>query len=224
MAGCFLVLLTMGSVFSEETFTRDLQDRIIAFYDLDPANTEVEIRRCRLELAPDEYDSLAVAPLSKAEPRGLLALEVTPYKDDTPLATEQARIKISRFADVLVSSKHVKRHETLTAEMFIIDRREITSISDQPLVDPVAVLGLRSKRTVNKNHILTASMVEKIPDVSIGQEVAIVFSLGGLEVSGRGTAVESGYIGEQIKVKNKQSKKMIVGTIADGQSVSVSTL
>lgn len=224
MAGCMTLLLTMGSVFSEETFTRDLQDRILAYYELDPANSEVEIRRCRLDLAPEEYDSIAIAPLSNTEPRGLLALEVTPYRGETPLATEQARVRIARFADVLVSSEHIKRHETLTAEMFIIDRREITSFSEQPLVDPVAVLGLRTKRTINKNHILTSSMVEKIPDVSIGQEVAIVYSLGGLEVSGRGTAVESGYIGEQIKVKNQQSRKIIMGTIADGQSVSVSSL
>jgi len=224
MAGCCLVLLTMGSVFSKDAFTLDLQQRIVAFFDLDPDRTEVEIRRCRLTLAPDEYDSLAIVPLSKTEPRGLLAVEVTPYKDGEPLTTQQARIRIARFENVLVSSDHIKRHETITAEKFIIDRREITSFSDQPLTDPVAVLGLWSKRTINKNHILTASMVEKIPDITIGQEVAIVFSSGGLEVSGRGTAVESGYIGDQIKIKNRQSRKIIVGTIADGQSVSVSML
>jgi flagella basal body P-ring formation protein FlgA len=100
---------------------------------------------------------------------------------------------------------------------------EITSLTDRPLTSEDELSGLWTKKDIRKNQILSSSSLEKIPTVFSGQGVSILYKKAGLEISANGKAMESGYTGDIIKIKNKQSKKIITGTILDEETVRVKT-
>ncbi|UCD17753.1 MAG: flagellar basal body P-ring formation protein FlgA [Candidatus Zixiibacteriota bacterium] len=223
-AALLMSLMLMGTAFSKETFEQELRRCIAAYYNLDQNRTEIEIRRNRLSVSPEEYDSLAVEALTKGEPRGLLALEVTLFKDGERVRSGQIRINIAHFEYVLVAADRIKRHDPLSSDKIIIVRKETTSLTDKALTDPAKLAGKWARRIIGKNRILTSSMVEQIPAVVSGEKVAIVYSSGGLDIATHGTALESGYIGDKIKVKNDQSRKIITATVTNAETVEVSLL
>jgi flagella basal body P-ring formation protein FlgA len=66
-------------------------------------------------------------------------------------------------------------------------------------------------------------MIEEIPTIISGQDVEIVYRAPGFEVSAQGLALQSGYRGEIIKIKNLQSKKIITATVQDDGTVLVAS-
>ena len=98
---------------------------------------------------------------------------------------------------------------------------EITSLTENPVTSEDELSGKWAKRNVGKGQILTSRMFETIPAITSGQEVSILYKSTGLEISTRGTALQSGNIGDLIKIRNNQSKKIIACTVMDDETVQV---
>jgi flagella basal body P-ring formation protein FlgA len=100
---------------------------------------------------------------------------------------------------------------------------EITSLTSRPLTSENSLADLWAKRDIRKDQILSSGSVEKIPTVLSGQGVSILYKSAILEISAKGVAMESGYVGEKIRIKNDQSKKVLTGTILDSETVEITT-
>ena len=56
--------------------------------------------------------------------------------------------------------------------------------------------------------------IQPVPDAEIGQPVTIIAGDGIFEIRAKGLALENGVIGEMIRVKNVDSRKILSGTVA----------
>ena len=64
-------------------------------------------------------------------------------------------------------------------------------------------------------------MVERIPKILSGKLVTIVANFNGVRVKSSGTALADGFIGQEISVKNRLSKRVIFGVVMPNGDVQV---
>jgi flagella basal body P-ring formation protein FlgA len=220
-------------VISLSGFAADLnkiiKENIISLYEIDTSRCDIEIQKNRIQINPDEFDSLQINPLAgsildaQLVPHGSISLRVKFYKNNKEIKKGQIRIKIRHFENVLVSIDRIKRSEILTPEKYMMKWMEITSLTENPVTSEDEFSGKWAVRNVGKGQILTSRMFEIIPAITSGQEVSILYKSTGLEITARGTALQSGCIGDLIKIKNIQSRKIIACTVMDDETVRVTS-
>lgn len=215
---CIIALFILPVVAAggaDDTFKSDLTDAILDRFQLDPESIEIEFRKIRFGETIPVYDSLAVEPMTQAEPIGRIIVKADLFKNNKVIESGQISINIKRFMDVLVASERIGRNKFLSSESIVIENRSVTALVDKPLTTLDETNGRWSKRRISKGDILTHANTELIPTVQAGQEISIVYRTSGLEISAQGTALENGYSGETIRVRNDKSKKTINATISD---------
>jgi len=223
LASAAIILMSFGLISADDNLDRAISDKIMSLYNLDSNKTEIEIRKNKINAAPTEFDSVEVVSLTRSEMRGLIPFQLTFYKEGKSISSGQVRAMIAHFEQVLVTNGIIRRQDTIPPDRYEIKRMETTYLSDKPLQSPDELAGKWAKRNIGKEQILTAGMVEMIPMIGPGREVSMQFKTAGLEVTARGTALEPGYAGDIIRVRNIQSRKVIACTVLDAETVQVPT-
>ncbi len=216
-----LILTTAANSFSNTYFEKLLTESIINFYNLEEHDIEVDIRSNRFDTSSLFFDSLAIKPMTNSKPRGLLAFKIALFKEGREIKKGQIRVKIAYYDNVLVATDRIRRHQSITSENCKLERMEITSLTSRPLTSENSLADLWAKRDIRKDQILSSGSVEKIPTVLSGQGISILYKSAVLEISAKGVAMESGYVGEKIRIKNDQSKKVLTGTILDSETIEI---
>jgi len=220
-----LILIPVTSYSSE--LDQIIKENIIDLYKIDTTRCEVEIQKNRINIDVNQFDSLAINRLAgsitdaKLVPRGSVSLRVEFYNNNKEIKSGQIRVKIHHFEDVLVSVERFKRHDLPIPEKYMKKRMEITSLTDNPVTSDDELRGMWARRNVGIGQILTSRMFEPIPAITSGQEVSILYKSSFIELTALGTALQQGNIGDLIKIKNKQSKKIIACTVVDDKTVRV---
>ncbi len=83
------------------------------------------------------------------------------------------------------------------------------------------VIGLRAKRSIGPNRILTARLVQPPYLVLKNKQVTLISQVGSIKIETKGLALKSGVKQEQIPVKNLSSKKTVKGTVIAPNTVRV---
>lgn len=195
--------------------------KLIEMYQLDTAYYQVDLLSQPIKSADVSPDNLAIRPLTPKEPLGQFTIMVTLNAAGQLLESGQARLKIRKFAEVVVTSDKLRRHDLLTGGKLELRRMEITSLVGGPISSLQSVIGLRSVRNIRRGTILTTAAVEAIPEAIYGQEIRIIYLSGGCRISTAGIVMQDGFAGDYIKVKNKSSKKIIVARVVDHSAVTV---
>jgi flagella basal body P-ring formation protein FlgA len=203
---------------------RELINKTIEFYHLDTGKVSLTVRRMTdIPKAPD-YDNLSISAPAEIPSTGLLTEQITFYKGPAVVLQSRAQIKITRFEFVLVTAEDIRRNEIIGEEKCRLEKMDITGLMEEPLTRPSQLAGKWSKRFIRKGQILTSGVIEEIPTVMSGQTINILYKTPGLEITARGKALQAGYSGDNIKVQNIQSNKVISGTVVDTKTVSVESL
>ncbi len=219
-----LILIVMSvfvSAVTAESCDQAIIDRIMSTYSLDSASYQIEILSNRLQSKDIRPQDLSIKPLTQTDPIGLYTILATLSVNGDPAETGEVRMKISKFASVVVATDRFERHEHLSPDRLSIERMDVTNLREQPLTSLADISGSWAKRNLRKGMILTLPAVEKIPDVLVGKEMLIVYDDGLCRVTAPGIAMQEGSSGEFIRIKNKATNKVITGRIIDDREVAV---
>jgi flagella basal body P-ring formation protein FlgA len=217
-----LALLIFVAGPARSTPVNDLvEEWLLGTYQLDPSTHEIEFLATTLSSAEASADQLSLRALTESEPQGLFTLLAEIDSGGTLVARGQIRLRIRKYAEVLVSSDRISRHDIPDRGQFELKRTEVTSLREQPMTSFEELNGLRMKRNLSKGKILTSGAVEPVPDIEVGQEVAIVFSDGLCTISAPGRSMQSGRTGDNVRVKNTATGKIVTARVVDGRSVAV---
>ena len=220
LAAFFLLAPAIGNA-DGQNVEQSLIDFVTSNYNLDTSKTTVEIDRFSMPAALVSYDSLEIIPLSSAPARGAIPLQINFFDSGNRIGRTQARISVSYFDNVLTAVTRIKRGEALCPEQFLLQRQDITSLSEKPLSSLDSLSDLSTRRNINIGQVLLENMVEATPDIKTGQELQIKYQSGPMTVSVTGVALSDGHIGGTIKVRNRQSGKSIKAVVTDNRSVSI---
>ena len=174
-----------------------------------------------IELEAKGAAEVQLRRLSSRPLRGPTVLRATVLLDGKIQREMSVTADIRFFRPVLVASRSVRRGENLTAGMFEVAERDITSLKNGFYADVAELDNLRARRTVAVKNVLTHKHVEKVPVVQKGEQVVLVAQMENLRISTVGIALQDGGVGVRIRVRNQDSGKVIYGEVLDQQTVKV---
>lgn len=199
----------------------DVAEWVIDTYQLDPKWYEIEILDGRLDHIERDFTVAVDKPLTQKDPIGLFSVLATVAYSDGSTETAQVRLRIRRFADVVVAADRLGRFDALVSEQFEIKRMEVTNLREQPLTSTDSLGGLRAARNIRRGDVITTRSIEPIPDIEAGGNVTIVYQDGPCTITAMGRSLQRGYRGETVRVRNVSSGTIITAQIRDNSTVTV---
>ena len=122
---------------------------------------------------------------------------------------------------VVVTTQPIGRHSVITASQVTLRAADVSAINGQYFTDPQAVVGHEATRLIHQDAVVLANQLELPPLVRKGEAVLILAREGGLEVKTAGTALSDGRLGEQIRVENKTSGRVVEAVVTGAGETEV---
>lgn len=217
-----IVLLLFTSI-SVAAMTPDeaVKEKLYAQYNLDKLSYEIEVLHNNIKLPDVDPVDMTIKQLTQKDPLGLFTVYVTVFEDGEKKASGQVRTRVRKFSEVIVTSDKIGRHDILDMTNCSVERKEVTSIIDQPLTKFEDLDNLRSQKHLSKGTIITTGNAEKIPDIEVGDNTTIVVDNGLFQITTEGVALETGSKGDVIRVKNSATRKVLLAKVKNSSEVVV---
>lgn len=199
----------------------------------------------RLPWKPEDVDLVFVKPLPKvltlagnrsdvrleAElrpgplPLGRVHLDLALYARSERRQAVPVVLDVKAYQRVAVCTRRVERGGTLSDANVLFDRRAVQGLSSY-VTPGESLLGKRARHVLQPGQVLTAHDVESAAQESpvlIKQRelVKLVAKLGPLQVTTMAEALQEGRDGQWIRVRNVDSKKVVVGRVVARAIVEV---
>ncbi len=189
-------------------------------------NTDLEIKFRRYR--PPKIDwtgtKLTLDHSANAELSGNVTLRVLVTKNGKRVRSFPVPVEVTLYDSVVVTADRVKRKDVLTDRDLRLKRREIDLPADRFFHAIEDVVGMRMRRSLTEGAILPSSAVEENPVILQGERVLIRYNSPGLTLTAAGEALEDGWQGAGVRVKNLESKKLINGIVAEDGVVEIDAL
>ena len=210
--------LATESYHSLADITHTVEQHILKSYELNE-NSSVEIG----QLDPRMRLRSCGQPLEAFFPQGSRNSKTTVgVRCPGPNAwTIYVSASIRQMAKVLVARTHIRRGTAINAADFELKEYDLNRLQYGYYTDLKQVSGQVLKRHLNKGAVLTPAAVAANKVVKRGEGVSILAETGGISIRAKGEALESGGIGDIIRVKNLNSNKEIEARITGPGQVKV---
>ena len=183
-------------------------DTNISIGALDP---RLRLPRCD---APLEAFSSLSAQLLRNGAVGVRCEGIKPWSIYVP-------VNIEIFREVAVANTPLARGQTITPNDFSMQRIEISGLSGSYLFEAKEIIGLELTRPVQTGKPLFKHILKAPIMVKRGQTVPLVAKGGTFEVRMEGLALSDAATGQRLKVRNKRSKRVVEGRLAENGTVFV---
>lgn len=125
------------------------------------------------------------------------------------------------YADVVVAARNLERGTVIAEEDIKYMRIDTASLPSGHVLDKDRVLGMELRRSARNGSYLLLSALELPRVVNKGDSVVLESRNSSLSVAAKGTALDNGQVGEQIKVRNSQSDRVVNALVTGPGRVSV---
>jgi flagella basal body P-ring formation protein FlgA len=199
---------------------------------------EAAVQKLRAaEALPDNAQAVCDTPLrdlllpsdnmqvTTGEPRALGAgLYLVPVQvaceGISPVALN-VRLRVSQSREVLVARRTIRTGEAIDTESVAIQRL-VTDTDDQELLtDPAEVAGKIARRPIAAGQPLRRSAIDEPAVIRRGQNVKLQLKLDGAVVETSAVALQDGKAGARIRVQVTDTRKTLLATVADAETVTV---
>ncbi len=130
-------------------------------------------------------------------------------------------VNIKIYQPVVTTNRPMSRDEIITAEVVNLKNIDITNLNQGFFSDPIMVIGHVMRFPVKAGNVLTPSSIAKNKLVKRGDRVNIAIEDPELIVYMQGESLEDGGLGDNIKVRNISSKRIVEATIIAPGKVQV---
>lgn len=128
---------------------------------------------------------------------------------------------VERFEPLLFARHMIKKGEPITGDAVYTRLTSLTRFPSDVVASKSLLEGRVARRTIRKDSVIRHRMLSTNPDILKGDTVKLVVTSGYLTVSTIGVVEENGRIGEQVKVKNLSSGKVVTGQVMEQDIVKV---
>ena len=132
--------------------------------------------------------------------------------------TQYVHVRIIELEPIVVANEHLMRGEVIQAHHLSVEMRPKHFVRVQHLQDKALLIGSRSKRNIRSGLPV---VLNQICMVCKGDNITIFATIRGLKIKTSGLALEDGTLGEQVRVKNAKSGKVLNARVDGVESVQV---
>jgi flagella basal body P-ring formation protein FlgA len=185
------------------------------------ARYEVQVNRLdnrlRLPLCPD--GALHAELESPTEPVGRVTVRLSCESEVRWRLFVPAQVSL--FQPVLVTTRPLTRHSVVSERDVSLLERDVGLLNNAYLTDIEQIKGLRLRRQVSADTVLSPNQLEQQEVVKRGDKVVISAANAQVSVRMPGEALESGNLGSQIRVRNNRSGRVVKARITGPGQVEV---
>jgi flagellar basal body P-ring formation protein FlgA len=162
---------------------------------------------------------LDVEPQSSGIPLGKICLNVIVLVNGEKRGLVPAWFHVKFSQRVAVCKRRIERGELLTGENVYFDQRTLDSLQDY-VTTPQALAGKRARRALSPGQVLIGQDLESASTedpILVKQQglVKLVAKLGPVQIVADCEALQDGRKGQLIRVRNIDSRNIVVGRVVD---------
>ena len=139
--------------------------------------------------------------------------------------SDEVRFQLRAIADewrlMPVATKPLKKGEVVKAEDVKLERINGTAAGRDSIEQIGDLVGRSLVKDVGQGEMFRAGAVVVPPVIASGSRVTMIYRQGRLEATAIGTALETGAEGQEIKVRNESSGKVIEARVVEKGIVEV---
>jgi flagella basal body P-ring formation protein FlgA len=128
---------------------------------------------------------------------------------------------VNAYKMIYVARAPIARGAIFTSSDLLKEKHNITSLNGNYVTDINSLKGHVAKRNVRKGEIIKPFLAVKSKLIKRGEQVTIIAETGGIKVRMMGKAMNDASAGEQVRVKNNNSKRIIEGTAVNRGIVKI---
>ena len=189
----------------EEAMSRLSQ--VLSSRDADLMVSKVSIGRGNI--LPTNISEITFKPLSDKS-TGTIAYHAIVESEDNEQFEVAISAEVDKLIDVPVAARRVAKGSTITLEDIKVIQRPKSTILEESQQDPEELTGLMTSISVSEGAPFKLSKLSPPPIIKNGELVSLRFRSTGIEAIATGTALEAGALGQEIKVRNNESKKVVM--------------
>ena len=122
---------------------------------------------------------------------------------------------------VVISTQGILKQAVIKKEDVQLANIHFKSVPNDALISVENTIGMRAKKAISANSVLTLRNLQPPYLVFRKQPVRIITKIGQIEISARGIALEDGIENQQVDIKNISSQKTIRGIVIAPNTVMV---
>ncbi|GGE40596.1 hypothetical protein GCM10007276_17460 [Agaricicola taiwanensis] len=189
-----------------------------------PENIDIAFDRDPLITANAARDAqLKARVISWSEQNGHFEAEITLGDPAGPAARKTVIGNAFDGVEVVVPTRAIARKKMLGTDDLTLTRLPRRSVTGGMLTSLADAVGMVAGRALRADEPVKAGDLEKPTLVERGSAVTIIHAIPGMTLTVRGEALASGSHGARVSVMNKQSKRVIDGTVTGAGQVTVAT-
>jgi flagella basal body P-ring formation protein FlgA len=153
---------------------------------------------------------------------GTVHLEISVLAEGAVVQRIPLTVNARMVREVVVARGPINQEAVIRESDLTTARMTFTRLDRIGLCDPSLVVGQRAKRFIAAGDKIEMELLEQVPLVVRGQLVTLVSSAGGIEVVTTAKAMDSGYLGDGITVRDANDRRRTFdGTIIGPGKVRV---
>lgn len=167
-----------------------------------------------------------IVTYSVEAPRGLtyssgVSIDVTVFVDGKEYRRVSCYYRIHVYDMVLVAAKAILPEQVITETDLRLEEREVTDVNDRYITEKTPAVGRVADRLLREGTLITQRVLRSPVVIASGANVVLVSHYRGIEVRVPGVALSQGRLGQQIRVRNEVSGKVMLATVIDASTVRI---
>ncbi|NDC38387.1 MAG: flagella basal body P-ring formation protein FlgA, partial [Proteobacteria bacterium] len=174
---------------------------------------EVTIKQVKYDsnvvLAPG-VTSISAEPLFSPSP-AQLSFMITARVSGSPDVRFKAVAAADEWKEVPVAARALPRGAVVESTDVVMARMNAATLPRDLADNPASIVGLSTSSGVSYGEAFQRSKLAIPPVISAGSPVTMIVRTATLEATASGVALEAGIEGQEIKVRNEASKRVVTG-------------
>jgi flagella basal body P-ring formation protein FlgA len=133
----------------------------------------------------------------------------------------RAIAKISEFRELPIAKHALPKGSIVSPSDVVMARLNAAALPKDVAAEPELIIGLETSKPIHVGAVFRSSDLRATPVIPAGGSVVLRFHTPYFEATAAGTALEAGAEGQEIRVRNNESKKIIRGRVIEPGIVSV---
>jgi flagella basal body P-ring formation protein FlgA len=129
--------------------------------------------------------------------------------------------KVRLFTEIIVSNRYLGRGTTLDKSDIKTEERDVSVLSRGYISNPVQAIGKVLKQPVKNSGVITPDLLDKPLLVKNGEQVIILAKNNGIEVRMKGKALTNGSVGDLVRIRNINSRRIVEARVISEGLVNV---
>ncbi len=141
--------------------------------------------------------------------------------DGRTVAQSRVVAQVDVYGDLVVAARALGRHHVIGPDDLKVIKANLSRAGKAAASDPRELIGLRTSGRVAMGQPIDPRRLERAPLIKRGEVVTMVVRAGGLKVTAKGKATQTGYLGGRIKLINLASRRHVYGKVLPNGRVLV---